>query len=172
MTPAASLPHFAAVVQDLDIKRARVLAELEPALADAVVRICSIMGYRVTPYCGYRGPHEQQDALAAGTSRAAFGESPHNFHPALACDLVIDPRHVEVRANPDPKNPGFPDLWDDGLPRAHDDGNPAAMQVWTDLDAAAAQVGLERVDIGRGKHDNPHVQRPGWLARVRARSDG
>lgn len=34
----------------------------------------------------YRGEKDQNDALARGTSKVAFGQSPHNFKPAQAVD--------------------------------------------------------------------------------------
>lgn len=150
--------HFEATCKDLDLKRDRVLAELHPVLEAKVRQICSMLGGRVTPYCGYRGPAEQRDAHELGFSKAVFGQSPHNFHPALACDLVLDPRRVDVA--PHPENTAFPDLWDDH--------SPAALATWTDLDAAAKELGLDRVWLSTRKRDFPHVQLPGWqqLAKV------
>ena len=56
------------------------------ALAHAVVAEvdCTVL-------CGYRGEKEQNEAYLAGHSRARFGESPHNFKPALAIDMVPFP---------------------------------------------------------------------------------
>jgi hypothetical protein len=36
--------------------------------------------------CSYRDEKDQTDAFARGNSKARFGESPHNFKPALAID--------------------------------------------------------------------------------------
>jgi peptidoglycan L-alanyl-D-glutamate endopeptidase CwlK len=35
----------------------------------------------------YRGKQDQEEALARGTTRAKFGDSPHNYLPALAVDF-------------------------------------------------------------------------------------
>lgn len=149
--------HFESVCKDLDIKRPRVLQELHPQLEVKVRQVVSMLGGRVTPYCGYRGPHDQAIALERGTSEAKFGDSPHNYHPALACDLVLDPRRVDVA--PVASDPTYPNLWDAE--------SPAAVATWADLEAAAEQVGLERVNISSGR-DKPHVQLHGWrpLARL------
>ena len=41
--------------------------------------------------CGHRGEAAQEMAFDAGHSNAHFGESPHNFEPALAVDVVPYP---------------------------------------------------------------------------------
>jgi len=41
--------------------------------------------------CSYRGEVAQEMAFDAGHSNAHFGESPHNFKPALAVDVVPYP---------------------------------------------------------------------------------
>lgn len=38
--------------------------------------------------CGYRGEEDQEAAFAKGNSKAHFGQSPHNFRPALALDIA------------------------------------------------------------------------------------
>jgi len=113
------------------------------------------LGGRLTPYCGYRGPGEQAAALAAGASAARFGESPHNFTPALACDLVLDPRKVNVR--PNPVDVEWPDLWDDET--------SSALAAWEALERASLAMGLERVNVG-GRRDKPHVQMPSWRSLI------
>lgn len=40
---------------------------------------------------GYRGRAEQEAARKSGASRAGFGQSPHNFKPALAIDFIPYP---------------------------------------------------------------------------------
>ncbi|MDF1565332.1 MAG: hypothetical protein P1V51_20005 [Deltaproteobacteria bacterium] len=47
-------------------------------------RDCSVV-------CSHRGKEAQQQAFASGASRARFGESPHNYFPALALDIVPYP---------------------------------------------------------------------------------
>lgn len=44
-----------------------------------------------TVICGYRGRADQDKALAEKRSKARFGQSPHNFTPALAVDIVPYP---------------------------------------------------------------------------------
>ena len=146
--------HFDDVCRDLDRRRDRVLAELHVTLATRVRQIESMTGGRFAPYCGYRGEKEQNEAKAAGHSRAVWGESPHNFTPALACDLVLDPRVVAVG-----EIDGWPNLWDIV--------SPEAVQAWAMLEAAATTVGLARVTLSHARRDYPHVELPGWRALVK-----
>lgn len=44
-----------------------------------------------TVICGYRDRAAQDAAYKAGTSKARFGQSPHNFKPSLAVDCVPYP---------------------------------------------------------------------------------
>lgn len=144
------------VLDDLDRRYDQVLAELHPELRVCVLELLDRMGGRVTPYCGFRDEQAQEAARRAGTSNASFGQSPHNYKPALACDLVLDPRAVQVR--PHTKDPRYPDLWD-----------PISDQAWTtwsDLHKQAQEVGLDRVWLrrrgGGRKLDKPHVQLRNW----------
>ena len=41
--------------------------------------------------CTYRGKEEQEEAYRKGNSRAKFGQSPHNFNPARAVDIIPYP---------------------------------------------------------------------------------
>ncbi len=50
-----------------------------------------IKHFDCTVICGYRGETEQNEAKQAGKSNAVFGESPHNFTPALAVDVIPYP---------------------------------------------------------------------------------
>lgn len=135
----------------LEARRARVLGELHPELRRRVTLLLNDMGGRVTPYCGYRGPKEQVKAKADGYSHADWLESPHNYAPSFACDLVLHPTIVGVRAHP--KSPDFPWLWDDET--------PFALVTWADLERGAEKYGLDRVNVG-GKRDRPHVELPNW----------
>lgn len=38
--------------------------------------------------CGYRGREEQEKALASGASKAAYGQSKHNYMPSCAVDVM------------------------------------------------------------------------------------
>ena len=50
-----------------------------------------IKHFDCTIVCGNRGKIDQELAFEAGHSNARFGESPHNFTPALAVDAVPYP---------------------------------------------------------------------------------
>jgi peptidoglycan L-alanyl-D-glutamate endopeptidase CwlK len=112
---------------------------------------------------GFR-PNAEQDAdYAKGrTVRGAIvtgakaGESPHNFQPSYAADVVLNPAVVAVA-----EREGYPDLWDEH--------SPDAVQAWADLEVVAAKYGLERVML-TGPHgpyrDKPHVQLHGWRSRI------
>ena len=41
--------------------------------------------------CSYRGKVKQEEAFRNGNSRAKFGQSPHNYKPALAIDIIPQP---------------------------------------------------------------------------------
>jgi hypothetical protein len=142
----------AITLHDLDKRRPLVLAELHPELRAKVDAIVVDLGGRLTPYCGYRDAAAQAKAFADGASAARFGESPHNFKPALACDLVLDPRHVPVKTTI-VAGTEWPNLWDEETPEA--------LAAWEALERAAFAAGLERVNVG-GRRDRPHVQLANW----------
>ena len=149
------------VRERLDRRLDLVLSELHPDLRARVIDLMSTLGGRLTPWEGHRGEIGQAKAKARGYSDAAFGQSPHNYIPALACDLVLDPDRVTVRAHKD--DPELPDLWDDT--------SPEALKAWEGLEAAAIKHGLERVNVknrktGKLERDRPHVQLPGWRSYV------
>ena len=149
----------AEVLARLEARRDKVLAELHPLLRARVTELLDLMDGRVSPWCGYRGPADQLAALEAGNSRARFGESPHNFRPALACDVVLHPARVHVR--PHPVDVESPDLWDDE--------SEDALATWAALDHAAERVGLDRVSFMRRGvlvTDLPHLQLPGWRSLI------
>lgn len=151
----AAMKHLALVLLDLDRRRDRILGELHPVLDAKVRALVAELSGRFAPYCGYRSAGDQANALAVGASNARFGESPHNFTPALACDLVLDPRKVNVR--PNPVDVEWPDLWDDET--------SSALAAWEALEHAALALGLERVNVN-GRRDRPHVQLPGWRSLI------
>jgi hypothetical protein len=41
-----------------------------------------------TVTCGYRGEEDQEKAFQDGFSKAHFGESPHNYRPCFAVDVI------------------------------------------------------------------------------------
>lgn len=147
--------HLPDVLRNLSTRRTKVLDELHPELRALVLKLEDACGYRVVPWCGFRSKDEQEKAKAGGFSNAGFGQSPHNYRPALACDLVLHPGRVAVREHPDA--PGWPDLWDRS--------SKAALDAWALLEDQATALGLERVDIGRAgrrTRDWPHVQLRSW----------
>lgn len=159
----SALPHYAETVARLDRKRGQVLRELHPELRTRVLLLLGDLGGRFTPYCGYRGPAEQAEAFAAGTSLARWGQSPHNWRPALAVDVVLNPLKVQVPEVKDPKFPGFPALWTDETEET--------ASAWHALELAAVEHGLERVDLknqktGALERDRPHLQLHGWRSLI------
>lgn len=142
----------------LDRRRPDVLSQLHADLLPRVLAVIKASGDRLTPWEGYRSASAQRRAKALGHSNADWGQSPHNYHPALACDLVLDPRRVPVR--PSKTDPRYPDLWDDETPEA--------LAVWLELDDWAADQGLGRVVLAGGKPDRPHVELLRWRSYVTA----
>jgi len=51
--------------------------------------------FDISIVCGYRGQAAQQLAFDASKSNATFGESPHNYKPALAVDIVPWPNQYK-----------------------------------------------------------------------------
>lgn len=149
---APRLKLLASTVATIERRRPRVLDELHPELRGKIEKLLVDLGGIVTPWEGYRDQHGQERALASGVSRAGWLQSPHNYRPALACDLVLHPALVVVRAHPE--NPGMPDLWDTS--------SPSAVKAWAALEDYCALAGLDRVTIGGGRRDWPHVQLPRW----------
>lgn len=148
------LERLPVTVADLAARKFRVLGELHPEIRLRVSRVIIEGNSRFAPYCGFRGLQEQEEALRKGASNAHWLESPHNYRPALACDVVLHPSFVRVRAHKD--DPRYPDLWDDA--------SPDAVRAWRDLEVLAEKHGLERVDLRPGVRDRPHLQLPGWKA--------
>lgn len=144
----------------LDRRRPDVLAQLHPDLLPRILAILKVSNGALTPWQGFRTASEQRRAKALGHSNADWGQSPHNYLPALACDLVLDPRFVPVR--PSKSDPRYPDLWDDETPEA--------VAVWRELEGWAEQQGLERVTLAGGKPDLPHLQLLNWRSYISATS--
>lgn len=149
--------HRARTILRLERLRAGVLAELHHELLHRIEPLLEELGGRFAPYTGFRGREEQESALARGNSGAAWGQSPHNFLPALALDVVLHPARVAVA--PVKGDEAWPNLWDNE--------SPAALQAWADLELAAARHGLERVRFlnpltDQVELDLPHLQLPHW----------
>lgn len=141
----------------LERLRAGVLAELHPELLVRVEPLLEELGGRFAPYTGFRDAEEQAKVLARGKSGARWGQSPHNYKPALALDVVLHPARVAVA--PVKGDEAWPNLWDNE--------SPAALEAWRDLELAAARHGLERVRFRNPLTDEieldlPHLQLPNW----------
>lgn len=65
------------------------LSQCHPVLQKIAER--AIQEIDFTVICGNRGKAEQEAAFRAGNSKAHFGQSPHNYTPALAFDFIPSP---------------------------------------------------------------------------------
>lgn len=118
----------------------RHLSECHPDLQRVAHE--AIKYFDFTVYEGYRGPREQMQYLAEGKSRAQFGQSPHNYSPALAFDCFpyTGPGRVQWDNAP---------LWED-----------LANAMF--LAADAVGVGIEWGGDWTTFVDKPHFQLKNW----------
>ncbi len=65
------------------------LSECHPDIQKVMREV--IKHFDCSVICGRRGRAAQELAFAAGKSNARYGQSPHNFEPALAVDVVPYP---------------------------------------------------------------------------------
>jgi hypothetical protein len=152
------LKYLESTIKSLETRSPRILAELHPLLRAKVVKVLELMNGTVTPYCGYRGQKEQEQAFRAKASNAHWLESPHNYTPALACDVVLNPANLDCGGNP--ADYDYPWLWNDK--------DADCLKVWQRLDTVAEGLGLERVDLRPGVRDFPHLQLPHWRTLIRS----
>lgn len=66
-----------------------ILKHVHPNLVAVLYEAIKDMDFSLT--CGQRGRAAQESAHAKGNSNAHFGQSPHNFAPALAVDIIPYP---------------------------------------------------------------------------------
>lgn len=78
------------------------LSDLHPALQSIVNEYLYYKDLTIT--CSFRSREEQEDACKRGCSKAHYGQSPHNFLPARAVDII--PYPVPMKGN----------CWDDNSP--------------------------------------------------------
>lgn len=144
----------------------RVLSELHPTLRERLEMVLAHCDGRFQCLEGYRDQKRQETLFAQGrrkvgpswirigatVTNAQWGQSPHNFKPSLAVDVVLNPERVKCRPHPQDKR--LPDLWDTV--------SPDAMHAWELLEWAAKMYDLERVDLRKGVRDLPHLQLPKW----------
>ncbi len=159
MTP----PRQRSTLRTLARRRILVPSQLHPLLLARTEALLAELGGRFAYWEGYRSPEDQQKRFDEGVSNARPGQSPHNYRPSLATDLVLHPLHVAVRAHP--SDPRYPDLWDDG--------SPDALAAWEALEQACERHQLARVNIrdpktGALRRDRPHVQMPNWHSLIPA----
>ena len=67
----------------------RFLSGVHPDLRKVAAEAIKHIDFTIT--CGQRGKAAQDDAFRRGHSKAKFGQSPHNFAPALAFDFIPYP---------------------------------------------------------------------------------
>jgi len=70
-------------------KSLKRLESVQPLLRKVFLEV--VKHFDCTVVCGYRDRTAQELAFETGKSKAHFGESPHNFVPALAVDVVPYP---------------------------------------------------------------------------------
>ena len=145
------LRHYTAAIQNIDRRAKRALHETHLELRARVLAALDELNGRFALWEAYRDEEGQEAARRAGYSNAKFGQSPHNFRPSLAVDVVLDPRRVLVGRHP--ADPEWPWLWDDK--------SPDALSAWADLEKAARRHHLHRVRVG-SKLDRPHLELPAW----------
>lgn len=62
------------------------LAECRPELQKVAFEAIKLVDFAVI--CGFRNKADQNKAKAEGRSKAAWGQSPHNFAPSFAFDIA------------------------------------------------------------------------------------
>lgn len=113
------------------------LAEAHPLLQQVMQE--AIKDFDFTVIEGYRGKEEQEKAFKEKKSKARFGQSPHNFKPALAVDVMPYPDAFKAKA----------EVWD---------------AMGAAILAAAERIGV-KVTWGRdfkGLVDKPHFELTDW----------
>lgn len=159
----------------LDSKQRGVLDELHPELRAGIERVLERLDKRFVPLCGFRSGEEQLKRFRVGrdvvldhngrvlrfrkigptVTNARPFESPHNYHPALACDLVLNVATVKVGPHPD--DPRFLNKWETGTPEA--------KLAWGALGVAAKAEGLVWGGTFRFV-DLVHLELPNWRSRI------
>ncbi len=65
------------------------MKNIHDSLSVLVNEVSKRIGFKII--CGYRGKSDQEKAFKSGNSKAKFGQSPHNYMPALAIDVIPKP---------------------------------------------------------------------------------
>jgi peptidoglycan L-alanyl-D-glutamate endopeptidase CwlK len=124
------------VARTFSAKSRERLAEAHEDLQRLAYRLLEEMD--ITVLCGYRGPEAQSAAFQNGTSKAMFGQSPHNYQPSMAIDIAP-----------------YPIDWKDT--KRFDEMLNHALSI-------AKELGIE-IKLGRdfkGFIDRPHVELADW----------
>ncbi len=116
-----------------------ILANVHPDLVKVLNEAIKTMDFSLT--CGQRGRAAQEKAKAEGNSNAHFGQSPHNFDPALAIDFI--------------PYPFTNDMWND---------TAKFEAIARHIQQAGVTVGI-KCDWGGDWHsikDYPHIEVSNW----------
>lgn len=98
---------------------------------------------------GSRSKEEQEKYFSQGTSKARYGQSPHNYNPSYAVDIV--PYPIPKKSN---------GQWDDDSP------------LWDDMSFLVAVISEEKdIELTWGGDfstivDKPHFELTGWRSRI------
>jgi peptidoglycan L-alanyl-D-glutamate endopeptidase CwlK len=65
------------------------LITCQPELVELITEVSKEHNIQVT--CGYRNKEDQEKAFKDGFSKAHFRQSPHNYNPSYAVDVVPYP---------------------------------------------------------------------------------
>lgn len=77
----------------LDARSAGLLTQAHPKLRQLIEEVCRTApdGIKFTISDSTRGRKAQEDAYRRGATKAHFGDSAHNYEPAVALDLLPTP---------------------------------------------------------------------------------
>ena len=143
-----------------DTSRAR-RDQAHPSLREWADAWLAESSYDMRIVTGTRGRAEQAAKVAAGHSRANFGESAHNYAPALALDVEPLIKHPKTGKLVVPWTE-----WDGSAIQRT--GGGAISQLWRDHGArglaVAKRLGIPMTWGGsfRTLYDCPHFERADW----------
>lgn len=115
------------------------LITCQPELIELITAVAHDEDIQVT--CGYRGKEEQEKAFNEGTSKAHWLESPHNYNPSFAVDVVP-----------------YPQKWFD---------NDKLDRLGKIIKDKAKEMNIDIVWGGDWKwKDRPHYEIKGWKSKI------
>lgn len=65
------------------------MKNIHESLNILIKEVSKKIGFKII--CSYRGKIKQEEAFKNGNSKAIFGQSAHNYKPALAIDIIPEP---------------------------------------------------------------------------------